>query len=141
MNDEKRHVLVSDLKYDQDEVDSVVEVLKSEWLTMGPKTIEFEKALFVASANVVLYIGAKPVFADVSPTTFNIDPDSIRKVVTEKTVAILPVHIAGLPAEMDQIMGIAKDHSLRVLDDIEERILGQFLTYLLSAFSQTRTSQ
>ncbi|MBY8998568.1 MAG: DegT/DnrJ/EryC1/StrS family aminotransferase [Candidatus Thorarchaeota archaeon] len=162
MNDEKRRVLVSDLKYDQDEVDAVVEVLKSEWLTMGPKTIEFEKALteylgagdtiavnngtsalhlallglgvereqevivtpisFVASANVVLYLGAKPVFADVNPRSFNIDPDNIQKVITEKTAAVLPVHIAGLPAEMDQILGIAKERGLKVLDDAAHAI-------------------
>ena len=81
---------------------------------------------FVASANVVLYTGAKPVFADVVPGTFNIDPQSIEEAITERTSAILPVHIAGLSAEMDEIMKIAKDHNLKVLDDAAHAIGAQY---------------
>ncbi len=154
--------MVSDLSYDQDEIDAVIGILKSEWLTMGPKTIEFEKQLsgylganevvavsngtaalhlgllsqgvgltgevivpplsFVASANAILYTGAKPVFVDVSPETYNIDVQKIKDAITERTQAILPVHFAGLPAEMNAVNKIAKEYNLRVIDDAAHAI-------------------
>src|SRR3989344_7230409 len=62
---------------------------------------------FIASANVILYVGAKPVFVDVDPKTGNIDPREVAKAITKKTKAILPVHIFGQPAVMEAIMKIA----------------------------------
>src|SRR3989344_7993182 len=56
---------------------------------------------FVASANTILYVGAKPVFADIDPQTYNLDPKKIEEKITKKTRAILPVHIFGQPADME----------------------------------------
>lgn len=72
---------------------------------------------FIASANSILYTGAKPVFCDIDPVTFNIDPNEIEKYITAKTKAILPVHLYGHPADMDAIMEIAKRHKLLVIED------------------------
>lgn len=77
---------------------------------------------FIASANVVLYVGAKPVFVDVDPITGNIDPKRIEKAITKKTKAILPVHIFGQPADMNAIMKIAKKHKLAVIEDACESL-------------------
>jgi dTDP-4-amino-4,6-dideoxygalactose transaminase len=72
---------------------------------------------FIATANSVLYTGAKPVFADVKAGTFNIDPEDIKNKITKKTKAIIPVDLYGHPAEMKAIMDIAKDHKLAVIED------------------------
>ena len=72
---------------------------------------------FIATANSILFCGAKPVFADIDPGTFNIDPEKIEDKITEKTKAILPVHLYGHPAEMDSIKEIARKHDLKVLED------------------------
>jgi len=72
---------------------------------------------FMATATAILYVNAIPVFVDIEPDTFNIDPRRIEEAVTEKTKAILPVHIGGRPANMDEIMKIAEKHDLRVVED------------------------
>lgn len=76
---------------------------------------------FIASANAILYTGAKPVFVDIDPETFNIDPDLIEKAITKsasrRTKAILPVHLYGNPCDMTKIMAIAKKHKLAVIED------------------------
>ncbi|MHA1742420.1 MAG: DegT/DnrJ/EryC1/StrS family aminotransferase [Candidatus Thorarchaeota archaeon] len=72
---------------------------------------------FIASANTIAMLGAVPVFVDVDPDTYNIDPDLIEKAITEKTKAIMPVHIFGNPCDMKRIMEIAEDHDLLVLED------------------------
>lgn len=72
---------------------------------------------FVSTANVVLFCSAKPIFAEIDPRTFNINPGDIENMITEKTKAIIPVHLAGQPCEMDQIMKIAKEHNLYVFED------------------------
>ncbi len=72
---------------------------------------------FIASTNAILYVGAKPVFVDIDPLTFNIDPDLIEEKITSKTKAILPVHLFGLPANMDKILEVAKKYDLFVLED------------------------
>lgn len=72
---------------------------------------------FVATMNVVIMNNLKPVLVDVKKDTVNIDPSLIEKAITKKTVAILPVHLLGQPAEMDAIMAIAKKHNLRVVED------------------------
>ncbi|MBR9700129.1 DegT/DnrJ/EryC1/StrS family aminotransferase [Candidatus Woesearchaeota archaeon] len=81
---------------------------------------------FVASANAVVTAGAKPVFADIDYETGNIDPASIKKYITPKTQAIMPVHYAGLPCKMDEIMEIAEEHSLLVVEDSAECLGGEF---------------
>ena len=72
---------------------------------------------FIATYNVVIGSCALPVFADTDPETFQINPDKIEERITERTRAILPVHILGLPANMDRINAIAKKHSLAVVED------------------------
>jgi len=72
---------------------------------------------FVGTVSPVLYQNAVPVFADIDPRTHNISPAAIREVLTERTKAIIPVHLAGLPCEMDEIMAIAEEHDLFVVED------------------------
>lgn len=72
---------------------------------------------FAASANCALYMGATPVFADIQPDTYNIDPASVEARITPRTKAIIPVHYTGQPADMDEINTIAKRHGLVVIED------------------------
>lgn len=72
---------------------------------------------FIASANCALYVGARPVFVDIDPRTFNIDVNQIEAAITPRTRAILPIHLFGLPCDMDAIMDIAKRHNLIVVED------------------------
>ena len=142
---------------EEDDIQAVVDVLRSDYLTTGPKIAEFEKMVvdyvgakyavaisngtsalhaacfaagiqpgdevittpltFAASSNCVLYCGGTPVFADVDPKTYNIDPEDIRRKITDKTKAIIAVHLAGQPCDMDEIHKIAKEHDLLVIED------------------------
>ncbi len=72
---------------------------------------------FFATAEAILYTGATPVFVDIERETMNIDPMKIESAITKRTKAILPVHIFGHPADMDEIAAIAKKHSLKVIED------------------------
>jgi|HigsolmetaAR202D_1030399.scaffolds.fasta_scaffold00165_14 Predicted pyridoxal phosphate-dependent enzyme apparently involved in regulation of cell wall biogenesis len=72
---------------------------------------------FVATASAIDYTGAKPVFVDIEPLTYTIDPNLIEAAITPRTKAIIPVHIFGQPANMDEIMQIARRHNLRVIED------------------------
>ena len=72
---------------------------------------------FIASANSILYTGARPIFVDIEPKTFNLDPGKIEGAITPRTKAIMPVHLFGLPAPMDAITAIAKKHGLAVIED------------------------
>ena len=143
--------------FNQETIDAVAEVLRSGWVTSGPKLAEFEAALsayfggrpvrcfangtatmkialqvadigagdevittpisWVATSNVILSVGAKPVFVDVDPITRNIDLHKVAAAITPKTRAIMPVYLAGLPVDMDQLYSIAKQHNLRVIED------------------------
>jgi len=140
-----------------EEINAVVDAIKSGWITMGPKTIEFEnefkkfigskeavsvnsataalhlalKAIglkendevivptntFVATAEVVTYFNAKPVLCDIDYKTHNIDVEKIEKLITSKTKAIIPVHFAGQPCDMDEIYEIAQKYNLKVIED------------------------
>ena len=149
---------LSDIDLGQDEIDAVVRVLKSKWLSMGPVTQRFEQEFanylgvkhtfavssgtaalhialrvlgigqddeviipsltFIATGNAVLYVGATPVFADItSLDDFNISPQDISKKISGKTKAIIPVHYGGYPCNMDAIMEVARNHSLKVIED------------------------
>lgn len=72
---------------------------------------------FIATANAVMFTGARPVFADIDPLTYNIDPEEIKRHITRKTRAIMPVHQVGMPADMDSIFRISKKYGLEVLED------------------------
>jgi dTDP-4-amino-4,6-dideoxygalactose transaminase len=77
---------------------------------------------FIATAEVIANLGAKPIFVDIDPKTFNIDPARIEKVVTKKTKAIISVHLFGQMAEMDKIIKIAKKYKLSVIEDAAQAI-------------------
>ncbi|MFA5136561.1 MAG: DegT/DnrJ/EryC1/StrS family aminotransferase [Patescibacteria group bacterium] len=72
---------------------------------------------FFATAEVIVKVGAKPVFVDIDPITFNIDPNKIEAKVTKKTKAIIPVHLFGLPSPMNQINQVTKKHGLFIIED------------------------
>lgn len=89
---------------------------------------------FAATANVVALIGAKPVFVDVEPTTFNIDVSKIEAAINERTKAIIPVHFAGLPVDLDPLYAIAKKHNLRVIEDCAHAIGTEYKGKKLGSF-------
>ncbi|KKQ34492.1 MAG: DegT/DnrJ/EryC1/StrS aminotransferase [Microgenomates group bacterium GW2011_GWA2_37_6] len=143
--------------FDKEEETAVAKVLRSGWVTQGPKVAEFEEEIaaytgakyavattsattslflslymlgigegdevilpsftFIATANVVASLKAKPVFVDIDPKTYNIDPRQIEKAITKKTKAIMPVDQVGLPADLKSIVAIAKKHKLYVVED------------------------
>ena len=140
-----------------EELSGVVETIRSGWLTMGPKTVEFEgrfgdyisagqavalnsctaalhlslKAIdlgagdevivptntFTSTGEVVTYFGARPVLVDVDRETHNLDIESMRQAITGRTKAIIPVHFAGQPCDLDEILEVAKDKKLFVIED------------------------
>jgi dTDP-4-amino-4,6-dideoxygalactose transaminase len=77
---------------------------------------------FCASVNAIVHAGGTPVLADVEPLSMNIDPEQIRRRITPRTKAIVPVHIAGRPCDMDAVMAIAREHGLRVIEDCAHAI-------------------
>lgn len=77
---------------------------------------------FSATANVIVHVGARPVFADIRPHDGNIDPEQVERAVTPRTRAIIPVHFAGEPCDMDAILDIARRHNLFVLEDAAHAI-------------------
>lgn len=72
---------------------------------------------FVATTETIALLGAKPVYVDINPKTYNIDPSQIERRITPRTKAIIPVHLYGLPADLDPIMDIAKKHGIKVIED------------------------
>lgn len=81
---------------------------------------------FIATSNVVLHANLTPVFVDVSSTTYNIDPGQIERHITPLTRAIMPVHLMGLPVEMDPVLQIAARHNLRVIEDSCETMFARY---------------
>src|SRR6185312_6507709 len=77
---------------------------------------------FVASANAAVYEGARPVFADIDPVTLNLDPQAAEAAVTERTKALLPVHVFGYPADMGAFEAIARRHGLGIVEDACEAL-------------------
>jgi len=81
---------------------------------------------FIATAEVIALLGLTPVLVDVLPDTFNIDPEAIRKAITPKTKAIVPVHLFGQCADMEEIMAIANEHQLHVIEDACQAIGAEY---------------
>jgi len=81
---------------------------------------------FVSTVNSIVYVGAKPVFVDVEPDTMNIDPARIEEAITERTKAIMPIHLYGHPCDMDRILDIAERHSLKVIGDCAHAIEAEY---------------
>jgi len=145
-----------------EEINAATEAMRSGWLTMGPKTVAFEKEFkayigsdeavsvnsataalhlalkavglkrddevivptntFIATAEVVTYFDAAPVLCDIEEDTHNIDVSKIEALITSKTKAIIPVHFAGQPCDMDEIYTIAKKHDLKIIEDAAHAI-------------------
>lgn len=93
---------------------------------------------YIATTEVVALLRLTPVFAEVKPDTFCIDPESVRKLITPKTKAIVPVHLYGHAAEMEEIMAIAKEHNLFVIEDNAQGIGGEY-TFSNGASQKTGT--
>lgn len=89
---------------------------------------------FIATSNVVISNGLKPVFVDVDPVTFNMDPEKIEKHITPRTRCIIPVHLFGLPADMIRIMRIAATHRLQVIEDSCETMFSQIEGWRVGSF-------
>lgn len=142
---------------EQDDIDAVVKVLKSDLITCGPQVELFEQEFartvnakyavavssgtaalhlaaltagiskgdevivssltFAASANCILYCGAKPVFADINPETYNVSPQSIRENITDKTKAVIAVDFSGQAVELDEIRDICRRNNLILIED------------------------
>ena len=89
---------------------------------------------WVATANVVLTVGARPVFVDIDPVTRNIDLDAVEAAITPRTRAIMPVYLSGLPVDMDRLYAIAKRHNLRVIEDAAQAIDSRWRGQRIGAF-------
>lgn len=147
---------------DDADIRAVTEVLKSDYLTCGPRTTQLEQKIcavtgakycvavsngtaalhiaalaagigpgdevittpitFAASANCALYCGARPVFADINPHTYNIDPVSIRAHITPRTRAVVAVDFTGQAVELDEIRAICREHGLTLIEDAAHSI-------------------
>jgi dTDP-4-amino-4,6-dideoxygalactose transaminase len=89
---------------------------------------------FVATAETIVLLGATPVYVDIDPMTYNIDPSKIERAITGKTKAILPVHLYGQPADMDSIMEIAQRHGLRVIEDAAQAFGAEYRRRKVGSF-------
>ena len=147
---------------EQDDIDAVIDTLRSDLITCGPRVAGLEKAIcrvtgaryavavsngtaalhlaamaagfgegdevivssitFAASSNCVLYCGAKPVFADIKNDTYNIDPESVRKLITPRTRGIVAVDFTGQAVELDELRAIAREHNLVLIEDAAHAI-------------------
>jgi len=91
---------------------------------------------FIATANAVTMAGAQPVLVDVDPNTLNLSPAEFKKAITPKTKAVIPVHISGRPADMPNILEIAENHNLKVIEDAAEALLSKLNGKCLGTFGQ-----
>ncbi len=88
---------------------------------------------FVATANTIIHCGATPVFVDIDPQTLNLDPEQIEKAITQRTKAIIPVHFAGYPCEMDRICEIARKHRLAIIEDAAHAVYTRYKDRLVGS--------
>ncbi|MDI6698944.1 MAG: DegT/DnrJ/EryC1/StrS family aminotransferase [Candidatus Saccharicenans sp.] len=101
--------------------DALILALKAIGIGPGDEVIT-SPLTFVASASSIVHCGAKPVFVDIDPETFNLNTDLIERAITEKTRAIIPVHLYGQPADMDKILELARKYRLFVVEDVAQAI-------------------
>ena len=177
---------------DEVTITEVGHVLRSGWLTSGPKVQAFEAVLsdylggrlvrtfnsgtctmeialriagvgpgdevittpisWVATANVIIEVGATPVFADIDPRTRNLDLDKLEAAITPRTKAIIPVYLSGLPMDMDRLYAIANKYHLRVVEDAAQALgarwqgkpigsFGDFVSFSFQANKNLTTSE
>jgi dTDP-4-amino-4,6-dideoxygalactose transaminase len=159
---------------DEATIAAVGEVLRSGWITSGPKVQAFEAQMseyfggrpvrtfnsgtctmeialriagighgdevittpvsWVATANVIIEVGATPVFADIDPLTRNLDLDKLEAAITPRTKAIIPVYLSGLPLDMDRLYAIAAKHNLRVVEDAAQAFGSEWKGKRIGAF-------
>lgn len=108
-------------------------VLKAIGIREGDEVITTPFS-FIATANAILYQGAKPVFADIDPKTYNLDPDNVLEKITSKTKAIIVVHLYGQPADMNAFREIASDHKLYLIEDAAQAHGAEFLGRKVGSF-------
>ena len=96
--------------------DALVIGLRAAGIGEGDEVITTPFSFF-ATAESISNVGAKPIFADIDPTSYNIDPEEIKRKITPQTKGIMPVHLYGRPAAMDPIMDLAQEHGLKVIED------------------------
>jgi dTDP-4-amino-4,6-dideoxygalactose transaminase len=104
--------------------DALILALKAANLPQGSEVITTSYSFF-ASTSSILMVGYKPVFVDIDPETYNIDPTLVEKAITKNTRGILPVHLYGQTADMSKIMSIAKANDLVVIEDLAQSILAE----------------
>ncbi len=92
---------------------------------------------FAATANVIEHVGARPVFVDVTPDTLNMNPDLLEKAIRPRTRAVIPVHFAGHPCDMDRIQRIAKKHNLVVIEDAAHAVESEYRGCKIGSISST----
>ena len=94
---------------------------------------------FAASSNAILYLGAKPIFVDIDPLTYNINPDEIEKKITDKTKAIVAVDFAGHPVQLERIMAIAEKYKLKVVEDAAHALGSEYKQKKIGTFAHATT--
>lgn len=155
----------------KEEEKAVIQALRSGWITLGPKTAEFEQKFseyigckysvalnsataalhlalldlnlnkgdeviipaftFAATANMVIHANGTPVLADVDPETFCLDPASVEKKINKRTKAIIPVHYAGHPADLDALRALCKTYSLALVEDAATAVGTKYKTKMI----------
>lgn len=160
----------------EEEIQALAEVIRSGWITMGARTIEFEARFaayvgsrhaidvcsgtaalhlaleavkiqsgdevlvptttFTATGEVVSYLGARPVLVDIDPFTLNIDVSDAARKVTSRTRAIIPVHVAGQPCDMDDLHAFAQQHQLHVIEDAAHALPSEYRGKRIGSLSE-----